>query len=145
MSSAQSSLSWPSVSLTIDARKLLFSLSSFLAAAITLAIVFSASLPRPWWALLTVYVTAQPMAGAFRPKMLYRLAGIATGAIVTIAVVPNLQNAPELLVLCMAAWTGFCIYLAVLDRTPRAFLFQMAAFSCKRGLTAALHGAHSPG
>lgn len=129
MSSAQSSLSWPSVSLTIDARKLLFSLSSFLAAAITLAIVFSASLPRPWWALLTVYVTAQPMAGAFRPKMLYRLAGIATGAIVTIAVVPNLQNAPELLVLCMAAWTGFCIYLAVLDRTPRAFLFQMAAFS----------------
>ncbi|NIJ16305.1 putative membrane protein YccC [Sphingobium vermicomposti] len=115
--------------MTIDARKLLFSLSSFLAAAITLAIVFSASLPRPWWALLTVYVTAQPMAGAFRPKMLYRLAGIATGAIVTIAVVPNLQNAPELLVLCMAAWTGFCIYLAVLDRTPRAFLFQMAAFS----------------
>ena len=129
MSSAQSSPSWSSASLTIDARKLLFSLSSFLAAAVTLAIVFSASLPRPWWALLTVYVTAQPMAGAFRPKMLYRLAGIATGAIVTIAVVPNLQNAPELLVLCMASWTGFCIYLAVLDRTPRAFLFQMAAFS----------------
>jgi len=113
----------------IDPQKLLFSLTSLIAAAVTLAIAFSASLPRPWWALLTVYVTAQPMAGAFRPKVLYRLGGIATGAAVTLLLVPNLQNSPELLVLCLAAWTGLCIYLAVLDRTPRAFLFQMAAFS----------------
>ncbi len=115
--------------IAVDASKLLFSFSSFLAAAMTLTIAFAASLPRPWWALLTVYVTAQPMAGAFRPKILYRLAGILTGATVTLLVVPNLQNSPELLVLCLAAWTGFCIYLAVLDRTPRAYLFQMAAFS----------------
>ena len=119
----------PLPSLTVDPQKLLFSLSSFIAAAITLAIAFSASLPRPWWALLTVYVTAQPMAGAFRPKVLYRLGGIAVGAGMTILLVPNLQNSPELLVLCLASWTGLCIYLAVLDRTPRAFLFQMAAFS----------------
>ena len=116
-------------SVDIDPQKLLFSLSSLIAGALTLAIVMSASLPRPWWAILTVYVTAQPMAGAFRPKVLYRLAGIATGAFMTLLLVPNLQNSPELLVLCMAVWTGFCIYLAVLDRTPRAFLFQMAAFS----------------
>lgn len=115
--------------LPIDQRKLLFSLSSLIAACITLGISFAASLPRPWWALLTVYVTAQPMAGAFRPKVMYRLAGIMTGACVTILLVPNLQNSPELLVLCLASWTGMCIYLAVLDRTPRAFLFQMAAFS----------------
>lgn len=115
--------------LHIDPQKLLFSMSSLIAAAITLAIAFSASLPRPWWALLTVYVTAQPMAGAFRPKILYRLGGIATGAGMTLLLVPNLQNSPELLVLCLAAWAGLCIYLAVLDRTPRAFLFQMAAFS----------------
>nr|WP_249191110.1 FUSC family protein [Burkholderia vietnamiensis] len=92
-------------------------------------ISFAVSFPRPWWALLTVYVTAQPMAGTFRPKTIYRVAGIATGAIVTVAVAPNLQNSPALLVLCLALWIGFCIYLAVLDRTPRAFLFQMAAFS----------------
>ncbi|MET4898314.1 FUSC family protein [Sphingomonadaceae bacterium jetA1] len=115
--------------LHLDPRKLLFSLSSLIAAVVTLGIAFAASLPRPWWALLTVYVTAQPMAGAFRPKILYRLGGIATGAILTLLLVPNLQNSPELLVLCLAAWTGLCIYLAILDRTPRAFLFQMAAFS----------------
>jgi uncharacterized membrane protein YccC len=104
-------------------------MSSFIAAAATLIIAFTASLPRPWWALLTVYVTAQPMAGAFRPKVFYRIGGILTGALVSIALVPNLQNSPLLLILCLATWTGFCIYLAVLDRTPRAFLFQMAAFS----------------
>ncbi|MGE0289938.1 MAG: FUSC family protein [Bradyrhizobium sp.] len=115
--------------LTFDPRKLLFSCSSFIAVALTLGVCFAASLPRPWWAMLTVYVTAQPMAGAFRPKVLYRLGGVMIGAVVTFAVVPNLQNSPELLVGSLAAWTGLCIYLAVLDRTPRAFLFQMAAFS----------------
>ncbi|RQS61530.1 FUSC family protein [Burkholderia sp. Bp8963] len=115
--------------LAIDPRKLLFSISTFIAAALVLLISFTVSFPRPWWALLTVYVTAQPMAGAFRPKVIYRLAGIAAGAAVTIVVAPNLQNSPVLLVLCLALWIGFCIYLAVLDRTPRAFLFQMAAFS----------------
>lgn len=115
--------------LSIDHRKLFFSISTFIAAALVLLISFAVSFPRPWWALLTVYVTAQPMAGAFRPKALYRLAGIAAGATVTIVVAPNLQNSPQLLVLCLALWIGLCIYLAVLDRTPRAFLFQMAAFS----------------
>lgn len=119
----------PIPTIAINGRNLLFSISSFIAAAITLVISFAASLPRPWWALLTVYVTAQPMAGAFRPKAIYRLAGIGVGAATTLLLVPNLQNSPELLVLCLAAWTGACIYLAVLDRTPRAFLFQMAAFS----------------
>jgi uncharacterized membrane protein YccC len=115
--------------LVFDQRKLFFSLSTFTAAAIVLCVAFMASLPRPWWALLTVYVTAQPMAGAFRPKALYRLTGIAAGAAMTIVLVPNLQNSPALLVPCLSLWIGICIYLAVLDRTPRAFLFQMAAFS----------------
>ena len=113
----------------IDLKKLTFSLSTFVAAALVLVVSFEVSLPRPWWALLTVYVTAQPMAGAFRPKALYRLTGVVIGAVVSILLVPNLQNSPALLVLCLALWIGFCIYLAVLDRTPRAFLFQMASFS----------------
>jgi uncharacterized membrane protein YccC len=119
----------PSDVLAIDLRKLTFSLSTFVAAALVLVVSFEVSLPRPWWALLTVYVTAQPMAGASRPKTVYRLAGIAIGAAVGILLVPNLQNSPILLVLCLALWIGFCIYLAVLDRTPRAFLFQMTSFS----------------
>ncbi len=121
--------SWRHRPFLFENQKFLFSLSSYLACVVTLGIAFAACLPRPWWAILTVYVTAQPMSGALRPKVSYRLIGILLGAAVAVAVVPNLQNSPELLVLCLAAWTGLCIYLAVLDRTPRAFLFQMAGFS----------------
>jgi uncharacterized membrane protein YccC len=60
---------------------------------------------------------------------MHRLAGLAVGSAVTILLVPNLQNSPELLVLCLAAWSGLCVYLAVLDRSPRATLFQMAGFA----------------
>lgn len=115
--------------LLLDRRKSLFSIASFLAAAVTIGVAFACSLPRPWWAILTVYVTAQPMAGAFRPKVFYRLGGLVIGAAVAVALVPALEHAPPVLVLCLASWAGLCIYLAVLDRTPRAFLFQMAAFS----------------
>jgi uncharacterized membrane protein YccC len=121
--------SWRHRPFLFENQKLLFSFSSYLACVVTLGIAFATCLPRPWWAILTVYVTAQPMSGALRPKVSYRLIGILVGAAVAVAVVPNLQNSPELLVLCLAAWTGLCIYLAVLDRTPRAFLFQMAGFS----------------
>ncbi|HVZ05665.1 FUSC family protein [Hyphomicrobium sp.] len=129
MSSSNPAHRWLYRLFLFDDQKLLFSLSSYFACVLTLGIAFAACLPRPWWAILTVYVTAQPMSGAFRPKVWYRLAGILLGAAVAIAAVPNLQNSPELLVLCLASWSGFCIYLAVLDRTPRAFLFQMAGFS----------------
>lgn len=121
--------SWRHRPFLFDNQRFLFSLSSYLACVLTLGIAFAACLPRPWWAILTVYVTAQPMSGAFRPKVSYRLLGIFIGATVAVALVPNLQNSPEILVLCLAAWTGLCIYLAVLDRTPRAFFFQMAGFS----------------
>lgn len=112
-----------------DGRQSLFAISNLLAAMLGLVIAFEASMPRPWFVLLTVYVTAQPMSGAIRPKVMHRLAGLAVGSAVTILLVPNLQNSPELLVLCLAAWSGLCVYLAVLDRSPRATLFQMAGFA----------------
>lgn len=115
---------WP-----FDPQNLLFSLGSYAAAALTLGVCFASSLDRPWWALLTIYVTAQPMSGAMRPKVLYRLAGLAVGGVTAVLTVPNLQNAPVLLILVLSSWVGLCLYFAVLDRTPRAFLFQMAGFS----------------
>ncbi|WP_109476924.1 FUSC family protein [Paraburkholderia sp. C35] len=119
----------PSERFVVDLSRLRFSLLTYVAASIVLIISFTSSLPRPWWALLTLYVTAQSMTGPSAPRVLYRILGIVIGAFVTLALVPNMQNSPVLLVLCLSIWTGLCIYLAVLDRTPRAVLFQMSAFS----------------
>lgn len=111
-----------------DRRQSLFALCNLLAAALGLLVSFEASLPRPWFTLLTVYVTAQSLVGSVRPKLIHRLAGLLLGAAVTVLTVPNMQNAPALLVLVLAGWSGLCVYLGLLQRTPRAVFFQMAAF-----------------
>jgi uncharacterized membrane protein YccC len=92
------------------------------------------NLDRPYWALATAYIVSQPLTGAMRSKAAYRFGGTLVGAVATIVLVPNLVDAPPLLVAALAAWIGLCIYLAVLDRTPRSYLFLLS------GYTAALIG-----
>jgi len=107
----------------------LFSLNTFVAAMIALAIAFSIGLPRPFWAMLTVYITAQPLTGALRSKALYRVLGTFAGGVAAVVIVPNLVNTPMLMCLAMAAWSGFCLFLSLLDRTPRAYVFMLAGYT----------------
>lgn len=109
--------------------KLWSSIVTYIAAMIAMYISMRLSFPRPWWVLMAVYVTTQPLAGNMRPKMVYRLAGVVAGAIVAILLVPRLVNAPAALTLALAAWIAFCLYFAILDRTPRAFGFMLAAYT----------------
>ena len=60
--------------------------------------------------------------------------GTLIGSAAAILLVPNLANAPVLLVLAMALWSALCLYIALLDRTPRSYVFMLA------GYTAALIG-----
>lgn len=108
---------------------LIFSINSFIAAGLALLIGFSAGLPRPYWAMLTVYVVAQPLTGALRSKALFRVLGTILGGCAAVALVPPLVNAPELLALALAAWVGLCLYLSLLDRTPRSYIFMLAGYT----------------
>jgi uncharacterized membrane protein YccC len=107
----------------------LFSVKTFMAGMLALYIAFSIDLSRPYWALSTVYIVSQPLAGALRSKALYRIAGTLLGAVVTVALVPNLVNSPEILSAALALWVGLCLYLSLLDRTPRSYLFILAGYS----------------
>jgi uncharacterized membrane protein YccC len=107
----------------------IFSINSFAAAMLALYIGFSIGLPRPYWAMLTVYITAQPLTGALRSKALFRVLGTGLGATAAIALIPPLANAPVLLSLAMAGWAGLCLYLSLLDRTPRAYVFMLAGYT----------------
>lgn len=111
-----------------------FSLKTFAAAMLALILAFWIDLPNPYWALGTVYITSQVLAGATRSKALYRVLGTLLGAVVTVALVPNLVNAPELLTLAIALWVATCLYFSLLDRTPRSYLMMLG------GYTAALIG-----
>lgn len=105
------------------------SLVTYAAAMAAMYVSMRLSMPRPWWVLMSVYVTTQPLAGLMRPKMTYRLAGVGVGAAAAVILVPPLSNAPPALALAMAAWVALCLYFAIVERTPRAFGFLLAAYT----------------
>ncbi|WP_326537805.1 FUSC family protein [Pseudorhodoferax sp.] len=114
--------------------ELVFSLKSFGAAMLAMYCASRAGLPRPFWALLTAYVVANPLAGAVRSKAIYRFLGTLLGCTATLLLVPALSSAPELLTLALALWVGTCLAFSLLDRSPASYVFMLA------GYTAALIG-----
>ena len=108
---------------------LVFACKTFFAAVLALVAALWLDLPRPYWAMATVYITSQPLAGATSSKALYRVLGTTIGAAATIAMVPSLVDAPELLCLAMALWVGLCLYLSLLDRQPRSYGFMLAGYT----------------
>jgi len=112
-----------------DWRDWAFAIKTFGAATLALYLALWIDLPRPYWAVSTVYITSQVLAGDTRSKALYRVLGTLLGAAVSIALVPNLVNAPVLLSLAIAAWVGFCLYFSLLDRTPRSYVLMLAGYT----------------
>ncbi len=86
-------------------------------------------MPRPYWAMASVYITSNQLTGATWSKAAYRMLGTLIGAAATIALVPNLVNAPELLSLAIALWIGLCLYLSLIDGTPRSYAFMLSGYT----------------
>lgn len=74
-----------------------------------LYLAFWIDLLKPYWALGTVYITSQVLAGATRSKALYRVLGTLLGAVASVILVPNLASAPELLAVVIALWVAVCL------------------------------------
>lgn len=86
-------------------------------------------LPRPYWAMGSVYIVAHPLTGATRSKALYRVLGTLLGAAAGVAMVPPLVNSPPLLMAALAIWVACLLYVALLHRTPRSYAFMLAAYT----------------
>lgn len=112
-----------------SAAEMLFSAKCFGAAMLAMAVASWAGLPRPFWALMTTYIVANPLAGAVRSKAVFRLLGTLLGCAATLLLVPALVDAPELLTLALALWVALCLFVSLLDRTPRSYLFMLAGYS----------------
>lgn len=110
-------------------RNWIFSAKTFAGAMLALWIAMRLGLDRPYWAFATAYIVAQPLTGAMRSKAFYRFCGTMLGAVAAIALIPNLVDAPVLLIAGLSFWIGGCIYFAVLDRTPRSYVFLLAGYT----------------
>jgi uncharacterized membrane protein YccC len=115
--------------MTFTRRDWFFAVKIALAALLALGIAFWVDLPRPYWAVVSIYTVSQPLSGATTSKAAYRLYGTILGAIAAVALVPNLVNIPELLCLALALWIAGCLYFSLLDRTPRSYVLMLAGFS----------------
>lgn len=110
-------------------RDWIFSAKTFVGAMLALWLAMRLDLDRPYWAMATAYIVAQPLAGAMRSKAVYRFLGTLAGAVVSLVLVPVLVDAPELLTAALALWIAICIYFAILDRTPRSYVFLLAGYT----------------
>ncbi len=111
------------------ARQAIFSVRTFAAAILALYIALRLDLERPYWAMLTVYIVAQPLSGMVRSKSLYRVIGTVAGAAMAVLLLPLLVDTPVLLTLAIAGWISLCLYASLLDGTPRSYAFILAGYT----------------
>lgn len=109
--------------------ELIFALKTFLGAMAAHYLALWLGLADPYWSMATAYIVAQPFTGAMRSKALYRFIGTFMGGTAAIVLVPNLVQAPPLLCIALALWIGLCLYLSLLDRGPRAYVFMLAGYT----------------
>ncbi|MDR5774622.1 MULTISPECIES: FUSC family protein [unclassified Caballeronia] len=112
-----------------SAREWLFSGKTFAAAMIALYIGLALELPRPYWAMATVYIVSNPFVGATRSKALYRALGTAIGAAGAVLIVPPFVESPFLFSVIVALWTGSLLFLSMFDRTARSYVFLLAGYT----------------
>lgn len=107
----------------------LFSVKSFTAAMLAYYTSLWIGLPKPFWAIVTVYIVSQMSAGASLSRGVYRFAGTFIGAMATVAIVPDFVSDPIACSVILAGWIGLCLFFSLLDRTPRAYAFVLAGYT----------------
>ena len=112
------------------ASEALFSAKSFAAAMLAL---YVAHAHRPAAPVLgdddRVRRVPRRSPGRSARRRLYRVGGTLLGSLATVLLVPSLANSPELLSLALALWVGGCLYISLLDRTPRSYVFMLAGYT----------------
>ncbi|ANF82744.1 fusaric acid resistance protein [Acinetobacter sp. NCu2D-2] len=107
----------------------IFAIKTFVAGMLALYVAFMLNLTYPIWAIGTVFVIANPYSGMAASKSVFRVLGTLLGAVVSVAATPVLMNYPWLFSAFLAFWVGLCLYISLLDRTPRSYIFMLAGYT----------------
>ena len=108
---------------------LMFAVKTYLAALLALFISFWLTLDEPYWALLTVFVVAQPDSGLVLAKGFYQILGTAAGVLMTVALVFAFAQYGELFIASLAVWIGLCNFAARAVRKFASYGFQLAGYT----------------
>ncbi|ENX23778.1 hypothetical protein F892_00383 [Acinetobacter vivianii] len=108
---------------------IIFACKTFVAGMLALFISFELDLINPMWSIGTVLIIANPYSGMVSSKCVYRLVGTVAGAIIALLLTPHFINTPWLFTIILSLWVGFALYVSLLDRTPRSYVFMLAGYS----------------
>jgi len=111
------------------ARDWFFGVRTFAASMIALYIALLMQMPRPYWAMATVYIVASPFVGPTSSKALYRAVGTFLGAAAAVFFVPMFIQTPYLLVVVIALWTGTLLFLSLHLRTANSYALMLAGYT----------------
>ncbi|WP_277749401.1 FUSC family protein [Pseudomonas ovata] len=106
-----------------------YGVRTFGASMLALYIALIMEMPRPYWAMATVYIVSSPFVGATSSKALYRVLGTLAGASAAVLLVPIFVQTPLLLAVVVALWTGSLLFLSLHLRTANNYALMLAGYT----------------
>ncbi|MFP0196710.1 FUSC family protein [Pseudomonas sp. PHC1] len=110
------------------ARDWFYGIRTFAASMTALYIALLMQMPRPYWAMATVYIVSSPFLGPTSSKALYRAIGTFLGAAAAVLFVPMFVQSPYVLVV-IALWTGILLFLSLHLRTANNYALMLAGYT----------------
>jgi uncharacterized membrane protein YccC len=107
----------------------IFALRTTCAGLIALVIAHALGLEQPQWAMMTVFIVSQPVAGMVLAKGLFRLAGTLIGALATVAMVKATGTEHTAFVALLTLWIAVCTYVASVLRNPESYGAVLAGYT----------------
>ena len=108
---------------------MIFAAQTTASGLIALLVAFTFNLDQPQWALLTVFIVAQPQSGLVLAKSFYRIIGTLTGASVALLLVALFAQERVLFLGTLSLWIGMCTFGSQYMRNFTAYAFVLAGYT----------------
>jgi uncharacterized membrane protein YccC len=113
-----------------DRSGLIFAAKTTASGLIALLVAFTFDLDEPYWALLTVFIVAQPrQSGQVLAKSFYRIIGTVIGAAVALLFVGLFAQERVLFLGALAFWIGLCAFGSQYARNFAAYSFVLSGYT----------------
>jgi uncharacterized membrane protein YccC len=108
---------------------LIFAAKTTASGLLALLVAFAFNLDQPKWALLTVFIVAQPQSGLVLAKSFYRIVGTLIGAAGALVLVSLFAQERVLFLGALAIWIGLCTFASTHARNFAAYGFVLSGYT----------------
>ena len=107
----------------------IFAAKTTAAGLLALLVAFAFNLDQPRWALITVFIVAQPQSGLVLAKSFYRIIGTLIGAAVALVLVSLFAQERVLFLGTLAIWIGLCTFASKHARNFASYGFVLSGYT----------------